>query len=190
MLAYECNFTTSCSSQNCTAANYGGIILFELVRGLANGDIKEEILSMLDQISLEDAITIVSKRKSEEIEAANARMPNKMSVSEIHPENPRGVQRLSPHVTWPSVVTPRRRCCPTRTPGPSGDRDTTCRGHHTWGPPCQLYRGHTAHKHQPAPLIRYSSSRVLPGLGCCGGICPGEGYAQDDGPPHTGNLFG
>ena len=76
MLAYECNFTTSCSSQNCTAANYGGIILFELVRGLANGDIKEEILSMLDQISLEDAITIVSKRKSEEIEAANARMPN------------------------------------------------------------------------------------------------------------------
>jgi hypothetical protein len=35
MLAYECNFTTSSSSQNCTAANYGGNILFAMVRGLA-----------------------------------------------------------------------------------------------------------------------------------------------------------
>ena len=33
MLAYECNFTTSCSSQNCTAPNYGGDILVAIVRG-------------------------------------------------------------------------------------------------------------------------------------------------------------
>ena len=71
MLAYKCNFTTSCSSQNCTAANYGGNILFAMARGLANDDIKEEILSLLDQISLKDAITIVYKRESEVIEAAN-----------------------------------------------------------------------------------------------------------------------
>jgi hypothetical protein len=31
-----------------------------MVRGLANGDIKEEILSMMEHISLEDAITFVS----------------------------------------------------------------------------------------------------------------------------------
>ena len=77
MLAYECNFTTSCSSQNCTSTNYGGNIIFSMVRGLAKDDINEEILSMLDQISLEDVITIVSKRESEVIEAANARIPTR-----------------------------------------------------------------------------------------------------------------
>ena len=45
------------------------------MRGLANDDIKEEILSMMEHISLEDAITLVSKRESEVIEAVNARMP-------------------------------------------------------------------------------------------------------------------
>ena len=48
-----------------------------LVRGLANNDFKEDILSMMDQISLEDAITIVSKRELDVIEAANARMPTR-----------------------------------------------------------------------------------------------------------------
>ena len=71
LLAYECNLTTSCSSQDCTAANYGGNILFAMVRGLANDDIKEEILSKLDLISLEDAIKIVSKKESEVTEAYN-----------------------------------------------------------------------------------------------------------------------
>ena len=42
---------------------------------MANDDIKEEILSMMEQISLEDAITFVSMRESEVIEAANAKMP-------------------------------------------------------------------------------------------------------------------
>ena len=75
MLAYKCNFTTSCSNKNCTAANYGGNILLAMVRGLANDDIKEEILSRLDQISMEDAIMIISKRESEVRETADAMMP-------------------------------------------------------------------------------------------------------------------
>ena len=52
LLAYECNFTTSYSSQDCTTANYRGNILFAMVKGLANEDIKEEVLSKLDLMSL------------------------------------------------------------------------------------------------------------------------------------------
>jgi hypothetical protein len=39
-----------------------------MVRGLANGEIKMEILSMMEQISLEDAITFGSMMESEVIE--------------------------------------------------------------------------------------------------------------------------
>ena len=74
MLAYKCNFTTSCSNKNCTAANYGGNILLAMVRGLANDAIKEEILSRLYQISMEDAKMIISKRESEKRETADATM--------------------------------------------------------------------------------------------------------------------
>ena len=43
-----------------------------MVMEFANCDIKEEILSMMEQISLEDANTFISMRESEVIEAANA----------------------------------------------------------------------------------------------------------------------
>ena len=50
LLAYECNFTTSCSSQDCTAANSGGNILFAMVRGLA---IQSEMLLNRDHVGIE-----------------------------------------------------------------------------------------------------------------------------------------
>ena len=42
---------------------------------MANDDIKEEIISMMEQMSLEDAIMFVSMRESEVIEAANTKIP-------------------------------------------------------------------------------------------------------------------
>ena len=56
-----------------------------MVRELANGDIKEEILSMMEHKSMEDAITFVSMGEPEFIEAANAKMPYRLLVSETHP---------------------------------------------------------------------------------------------------------
>ena len=67
-----------------------------MVRGLANGDIKEEILSMMEQISLEDSITFVSMRESEVIEATNAKMPTQTIGFRNTPRGSRDVQRLSP----------------------------------------------------------------------------------------------
>ena len=99
MLAYKCNFTTNCSSQKCTAANYGGNILLAMVRGLANGDIKEEILSMMEQISLEDTITFI-------IEAGNAKTPTQT-------------------IGLRNTATGSERCAQVVTTSPMAQRDTT-----------------------------------------------------------------
>ena len=83
-----------------------------MVRGLANGDIKEEILSMIEHISLEDAITFVSMGEPEVIEAANAKTIGFRNT----PRGSRDVHRSSPPPPWPSVKPPRRRCCQTMCP--------------------------------------------------------------------------
>ena len=104
MLAYKFNFTTNCSSQDCTAANYGGNILLAILRGLANGDSKEEILSMMEQISLEDAIVIM--RESEVIEAANAKTPTQT-------------------IGFRNTPTGSERCAQVVTTSPMAQRDAT-----------------------------------------------------------------
>ena len=106
MLAYKFNFTTNCSSQDCTAANYGGNILLAILRGLANGDIKEEILSMMEQISLEDAIMFVIMRESEVIEAANAKTPTQT-------------------IGFRNTPTGSERCAQVVTTSPMAQRDAT-----------------------------------------------------------------
>ena len=106
MLAYKFNFTSNCSSQDCTAANYGGNILLAILRGLANGDIKEEILSMMEQISLEDAIMFVIMRESEVIEAANAKTPTQT-------------------IGFRNTPTGSERCAQVVTTSPMAQRDAT-----------------------------------------------------------------
>ena len=113
MLAYACNFTTKCSSKCCTETNYGANILLALVKGLAYVDIQAELLSEVEEMSLEDTIAFVSMRESEIIAATNARMPNQnVGFRNI----PRGVERCTQAATTaqPSVSPPRRRCCPAR----------------------------------------------------------------------------
>ena len=106
MLAYKFNFTSNCSSQDCTAANYGGNILLAILRGLANGDSKEEILSMMEQISLEDAIMFVIMRESEVIEAANAKTPTQT-------------------IGFRNTPTGSERCAQVVTTSPMAQRDAT-----------------------------------------------------------------
>ena len=85
-----------------------------MVRGLDNVDIQTEILSEVEQMSLEDTITCVSMRESEAIVAANARMPTQ-TVS--FRNAPRGHERCTQAVTHRSMaqrVTTQAEVSPDR----------------------------------------------------------------------------